>query len=155
MLSNAIKFAHVESQITVSLVYLQEFLEVSVLDFGVGIAPDEVDRIFEQFYRVRNRLSKSLNPNGNGIGLNISKRICQLFEGDLVCDSLQNSWTLMKFKFKIPKKSSRSTLLTSKKSSIGPYNSVSSKKFHFQALDKANQLTSILKREDEEEFEIQ
>jgi signal transduction histidine kinase len=49
-----------------------------VIDSGIGIAADEIDKIQEPFYRA----SPLLHPQikGNGLGLSIVKRMCQLMQ---------------------------------------------------------------------------
>jgi signal transduction histidine kinase len=58
-------------------------VEISVIDEGVGIAPDDISRIFEEFVQV----SESKQP-GTGLGLPISRRLAQLLDGSLtVCST--------------------------------------------------------------------
>jgi signal transduction histidine kinase len=55
--------------------------EIEVIDQGVGIAPEDIARIFEEFVQV----SESKQP-GTGLGLPISRRLAQLLDGSLtVC----------------------------------------------------------------------
>ena len=52
---------------------------------GIGIAPDQQERIFERFYRVDKSRSKELG--GTGLGLAIVKHICSLTDGQLSLES--------------------------------------------------------------------
>ncbi|MGV9748118.1 sensor histidine kinase [Rhodococcus zopfii] len=58
----------------------------TVTDTGEGLDPDDVDRIFERFYRVPSRRRGEQNL-GSGIGLTISRRIARAHNGDLSADS--------------------------------------------------------------------
>ncbi|MBD3331705.1 GHKL domain-containing protein [candidate division GN15 bacterium] len=54
----------------------QELATITVSDNGGGIAPDHADRIFDMFYSTR-------PETGTGLGLTVSRRIAQLYDGDL------------------------------------------------------------------------
>jgi signal transduction histidine kinase len=56
---------------------------IEVNDTGSGIAPDEVDRVFERFYRG----SGSLQKAGFGLGLSIAKRMVDVMGGEIGVDS--------------------------------------------------------------------
>ena len=58
-------------------------LEVSVIDYGIGMSKEEADHVFEPFSRSPNIQSRKLNPSSNGVGLSICKKICQSLEGDI------------------------------------------------------------------------
>jgi signal transduction histidine kinase len=72
LLSNAVKFTPEGGQIVVGLRPLDSGVELSVRDSGVGIAQDELVRVFERFYQV----DKARGPQrGLGLGLAISREI--------------------------------------------------------------------------------
>lgn len=57
----------------------------SVSDSGIGIAPEDKDKIFERFYRVDKARSREMG--GNGLGLSIATEILRLHEGQIFVDS--------------------------------------------------------------------
>ena len=57
---------------------------VDVADNGIGIAPENLDRIFERFQQAGNTLTDK--PHGTGLGLPISRQILDRFGGDLWVD---------------------------------------------------------------------
>ncbi|WP_342659915.1 Adaptive-response sensory-kinase SasA [Rhodococcus ruber] len=59
---------------------------VTVTDTGEGLEPDDVERIFERFYRVPSRRRQEHDP-GSGIGLTISRGIARAHGGDLSAES--------------------------------------------------------------------
>jgi len=82
LLSNAIKFGE-GKPIKVTCKQTDDHgVEMRVIDQGVGIAQDDITRIFEEFVQV----SESKQP-GTGLGLPISRRLAQLLDGSLTVDS--------------------------------------------------------------------
>ena len=60
-------------------------VEISVADTGVGIAPDQLDRIFDPFVQVDTRLTRT--KEGVGLGLAISRDLARGMGGDLTVTS--------------------------------------------------------------------
>ena len=58
-------------------------LSISVQDNGIGIAASEINNVFDLFWQSKDEKSKSLNNNGQGIGLYICKQICKGLGGDI------------------------------------------------------------------------
>ncbi len=73
LLDNAIKFSDTRSQIIIKLYNQGDKQYCSVKDFGLGIAPDALDKIWQRFYK--SDLSRGRNKTGSGIGLAIVKEI--------------------------------------------------------------------------------
>lgn len=85
LLSNAIKFTPEGGTIVVSA---QDYLKgvlVSVRDSGVGIAPDDQDRVFDRFYQARP--DHLAGHGGIGIGLYIVKHLVELHQGQIWVES--------------------------------------------------------------------
>ncbi|NQX47114.1 two-component sensor histidine kinase [Paenibacillus tritici] len=82
LLHNSIKFTPPGGRITVSLRSTGEWLEVEVKDSGIGIAEEELPRIFERFYKVDKSRSVS-SGGGSGLGLPLVKKIVELHEGSI------------------------------------------------------------------------
>jgi signal transduction histidine kinase len=78
LLSNAIKFGEGKPIKVVCKQDANRGVEIEVVDEGVGIAKDDMSRIFEEFVQV----SESKQP-GTGLGLPISRRLAQLLDGAL------------------------------------------------------------------------
>ncbi|MBE1486742.1 two-component system sensor histidine kinase SenX3 [Plantactinospora soyae] len=73
LVENAIAYSGEQTQVTVTVRSSAEHIEISVADQGIGIAPDDVDRIFERFYRADQ--ARSRQTGGTGLGLAIVKHI--------------------------------------------------------------------------------
>ncbi len=93
LLNNAIKFTDKHGEILVKAEYesdTAEFLKISVLDNGCGIASDDLNKIFERLYQVnpeKNINSTSTSNCGLGLGLNICKELVKLHNGEITVQS--------------------------------------------------------------------
>lgn len=73
LVENAINYSGEDTTVRVTTRATDEHVEIAVADQGIGIAPNEVDRIFERFYRADQARSRS--TGGTGLGLAIVKHI--------------------------------------------------------------------------------
>ncbi|MFI6760440.1 sensor histidine kinase [Micromonospora sp. NPDC050417] len=73
LVENAIAYSAEETRVTVTTRADDDHVQISVADQGIGIAPSEVDRIFERFYRADQARSRA--TGGTGLGLAIVKHI--------------------------------------------------------------------------------
>jgi len=85
LVGNAIKFSPKNSKITVkvSAPGADQRIKIQVIDRGMGIKSKDMDMLFKEFGRVRTEETQKLNPQGVGLGLWISKNLCQKMGGDL------------------------------------------------------------------------
>jgi signal transduction histidine kinase/CheY-like chemotaxis protein len=95
LLSNAIKFTD-EGRVTLRAGYRGQVAEFEVRDTGIGIRPDDIERIFEPFERGR-PLDKPLTP-GTGLGLTITKLLTKVMGGDLSVESEVGKGTVFRVK---------------------------------------------------------
>ncbi len=88
LLSNAAKFTD-NGDITLKIDRFargdSEYLQLAVIDSGIGIPEDKIDQIFEEFGQADD--STTRDYGGTGLGLPISRRLCQLLGGDLTASS--------------------------------------------------------------------
>jgi GAF domain-containing protein len=78
LLSNAIKFTPEGGRIDVSAVSKDGFVEVSVSDTGIGIAPEDQEKVFEEFRQVGTAAKK---VEGTGLGLTLCRKFVELHGG--------------------------------------------------------------------------
>src|SRR5262249_10130920 len=84
LVSNAIKYTD-EGTIEVRATLDDTRARLRISDTGIGVAPDDVERIFDEFYRVD---SRSAQPrSGTGLGLTISRRLARALGGDVTVES--------------------------------------------------------------------
>ena len=105
LISNALKFT--PNGGTVSVAVVEEIggdLIVTVSDTGIGIAQDEIERVFEPFVQLDSSLARKYE--GTGLGLPLSRRWAQLHGGSLVLESELGAGTVARLRF--PKERVRS-----------------------------------------------
>jgi two-component system sensor histidine kinase SenX3 len=73
LVENAIAYSGEDTKVLLTVRQDEEWIEIDVTDQGIGIAPHDVDRIFERFYRADQARSRS--TGGTGLGLAIVKHI--------------------------------------------------------------------------------
>jgi two-component system sensor histidine kinase SenX3 len=81
LVSNAVAYSDPGSSVSVSTRADQGAVEISVVDQGIGIPQDEIDRIFERFYRVDPARHRS--TGGTGLGLSIVKHVAATHGGEV------------------------------------------------------------------------
>jgi len=88
LLSNAAKFTH-EGVIGLMVQGEQEdgvdWIRMSVSDSGIGIPPDKIDHVFDEFSQADETTTRDYG--GTGLGLPISRRFCQMMGGDITVES--------------------------------------------------------------------
>jgi signal transduction histidine kinase len=85
LLSNAIKFTDAPGSVEVSCAATTDRVLVRVRDSGIGIAPEELGRVFEPFVQVNASLTRT--HEGTGLGLAISRDLARGMGGDLTAES--------------------------------------------------------------------
>lgn len=89
LLSNAYKFTHAGGQVSVLLNLRKDSkLEIKIIDTGIGIDHDKIEKIFEPFFQ--NDLPGSMLNQGSGIGLSITREFVHLHEGEVFVESELN-----------------------------------------------------------------
>ncbi|MCA8917466.1 MAG: hypothetical protein KDB32_00095 [Planctomycetes bacterium] len=105
LLSNAIKYSGDDKFVTVMVGIDRNDLFIEVADRGVGIPPEDQNRIFEKFYRVDQALSRKVD--GTGLGLAICKEIVQAHDGRIAVESVWGKGS--RFTIYIPYKRAKAT----------------------------------------------
>jgi signal transduction histidine kinase len=101
LISNAVKFCEPDrGYISVRLRMKTAHLLVQVEDNGIGIKPENVEKIFEPFHQIKNPTLG--RPMGTGIGLTITKRIIDFHHGRIWAESTPGKGALFSFTLPIP-----------------------------------------------------
>jgi signal transduction histidine kinase/DNA-binding response OmpR family regulator len=99
LIDNAIKYTPERGTVTIQVSQNGMYVSVSVEDDGVGMKPEELDRIFDEFYRVKNEYTADIP--GTGLGLSLAKRLVELHQGQICADSTPGKGSI--FKVGIPR----------------------------------------------------
>lgn len=96
LLENGVKYTPADGTITVALLRTEKQVGFSVEDNGIGIAPSDLPKIFNRFYRC----DVSRTESGFGLGLSLAKAIAEAMDGDLQALSAPGKGT--RFIFSMP-----------------------------------------------------
>lgn len=96
LVENAIAYRGVlKPEIEISIIETKSMYKIGVKDNGVGIAPDDVEKIFERFYRVDK--ARTSNKAGTGLGLSIVKELIERCGGKIDVISKEGKGTIFIF----------------------------------------------------------
>ena len=85
LLDNALKYSKPESTVQIDTEAREKNIVINVKDWGIGIAPGNLERLFERFYVVDK--GRSRESGGTGLGLAIVKHIVQAHGGKVIVES--------------------------------------------------------------------
>ena len=91
LLENAVKYTRPGGSVDVDLAQDGGGVRLTVRDTGIGIPPQSLPHIFDEFFRARN--AKDLGEEGTGLGLSLVKRIVDLYQGEVRVDSTLDQGT--------------------------------------------------------------
>lgn len=94
LISNAIKYSNQNGKISIAL-YENDSINVVISDNGIGMSAEDVDRVFERFYKA----DSSRNSIGTGLGLSIVKKIIEIHGGKISLQSKINEGSNFKIVF--------------------------------------------------------
>src|SRR2546422_4402714 len=88
LLSNACKFTK-QGEVCVSAVRIADggraWLQVDVADSGIGMSPQQISKLFQEFTQADSTTARQFG--GTGLGLAISRRLCRMMGGDITVAS--------------------------------------------------------------------
>lgn len=93
LIDNSIKYSEGDEKITIQACKQPTQLEVSVIDSGNGIPPEDLVRIFDKFYRVK----QPKKVSGTGLGLSICKGIIEAHKGRIYAQNRIDGKTVISF----------------------------------------------------------
>ncbi|MGL5692684.1 MAG: sensor histidine kinase, partial [Peptostreptococcaceae bacterium] len=99
LITNAIKYTEKNGKIRINAYKENEFIKISVEDNGIGIPKEDLNYIFERFYRVDK--SRNKETGGIGVGLTIVKAIVNEHGGEI--DVISEAKVGTKFIIILPK----------------------------------------------------
>lgn len=95
IISNALKYSPEGGQVTFRMKMLDDQIEISISDQGLGIPKENLEKVFERFYRVDKARTRRLG--GTGLGLAIAKEMIGAHGGDIWARSVEGKGTTILF----------------------------------------------------------
>jgi two-component system sensor histidine kinase ArlS len=93
LIDNAVKYSSQSTTIEVTVENKDNGFSVSIKDYGIGVPQEDLQKIFDRFYRVDK--ARSREKGGQGLGLSIAKRMVDNYNGSIVADSVEGEWTMI------------------------------------------------------------
>ena len=100
LLSNAIKFTPENGKITINAKLMDHHIQIAVSDTGIGIKPEDMEKLFEAFRQVDGSYARRYE--GTGLGLILTKRLIELHGGKIWVKSMYGKGST--FTFTLPLK---------------------------------------------------
>ncbi len=97
LLSNALKYANDNGKVTIVLYRENQSVGCKIIDQGVGIPKEDLERIYEQFYRSQTVVHEPIK--GTGLGLSIVKRLSDLLKINITIESEPHKGTTVTILF--------------------------------------------------------
>lgn len=94
ILDNAVKYSTKRKEVHISISKTFNEFEIAIQDFGEGIPKEDLDRIFDRFYRVDK--ARARNKGGNGLGLSIAKKLVENYGGRIDAESVVHQGTIFR-----------------------------------------------------------
>lgn len=85
ILSNSAKFTNPKGSIDITITQKDTYMEAAIRDTGIGIPPQDLERVFQEFEQVDNSYSR--NYEGTGLGLPIVKKLVEMHGGSITLKS--------------------------------------------------------------------
>jgi signal transduction histidine kinase len=95
LVRNALAFTDEGGQVGIKAEESGGYVQVFVVDTGIGIPASEMERVFERFYQVESHLTRK--HGGMGLGLSIAKAMVEMHKGQIWCESKEGVGSLFCF----------------------------------------------------------
>ncbi len=100
LLTNAVKYNRPDGEIILSAEESDERIIISVQDSGIGIAADDLPKVFDKFYRSGDR--EAVSRGGHGLGLYLARQIVEMHQGQIGLVSQPGQGTRVTLSFRKP-----------------------------------------------------
>lgn len=101
ILDNAVKYSTTRKEVHISISSTLNEFEIAIQDFGEGIPKEDLNKIFNRFYRVDK--ARARTKCGNGLGLSIAKQLVENYKGRILAESVVGQGTIFRIFIPIAK----------------------------------------------------
>lgn len=102
IMGNAIKFTPNKGKITPKIYLQDDNVKIEISDTGLGISEEDLEKLFDEFYRVENKINQTVK--GSGLGLALVKQIVEAYKGKTWITSKLNEGTTVHILLPLPRK---------------------------------------------------
>jgi len=95
IISNALKYSHENGIVELLIERIEKKTIIKIIDNGIGISTEDFDKVFDSFYRTKISTNHP-EIKGVGLGLSITKRLCDILSIDIAISSIENKGTTLK-----------------------------------------------------------
>ncbi len=101
LISNAIKYNRDGGRVDFTITPHEGCMQIEVVDTGIGMTPVEIEKIFDDFVRIKN--DKTKNITGSGLGLSIVKKLIDNYSGKIEVSSIPDQGSTFNVRLPIDK----------------------------------------------------
>jgi len=94
IISNALKYSHENGIVELLIERIEKKTIIKIIDNGIGISTEDFDKVFDSFYRTKISTNHP-EIKGVGLGLSITKRLCDILSIDIAISSIENKGTTL------------------------------------------------------------
>jgi len=88
LITNALKYTAAGGAVSVSLALVEGWMQLRVKDTGIGVSPEDLPKVFKEFFRTQR--AKKADPDGSGLGLSLVQRIVDGLGGRIRMESVED-----------------------------------------------------------------
>ena len=99
VLGNAIEYTPKDGTVTIALTLVDEFVDITIKDTGIGMSQEDLSNLFSKMHR--GRIAMKMRPDGSGLGLYVAKNIFNEHGAEVMVKSEEGRGT--QFSIRIPK----------------------------------------------------
>ncbi|OJG77344.1 two-component system sensor histidine kinase [Enterococcus pallens] len=94
IMDNAVKYSTERKEVHISISSTLNEFEIAIQDFGEGIPNEDIDKVFNRFYRVDK--ARARTKGGNGLGLSIAHKLIESYKGHISVESSLGQGTIFR-----------------------------------------------------------
>ncbi|MWV42976.1 HAMP domain-containing protein [Paenibacillus sp. HJL G12] len=97
VIENAVKYSDGDQRVHIASRVMHDNISITVQDHGIGIPSEELQHVFDRFYRVDKARNREIG--GTGLGLSIARNLVQHYQGEISMTSVENEGTRVSMTF--------------------------------------------------------